>query len=142
MLASVYVKLPSNINVVENEKLTILCGVSGTQVSIKWLVNGKFAFKPFTLNIKHVIFFLILDKEINDSRITFQSDDRGVENAKLIIEKVELEDRAKYTCIGSNPVSSILLTPSDLTSSTLVRVKGKHIKIMFLNYKLYFFFLF
>lgn len=41
VLANVFVKLPTNVNVVENEKLTILCVVSGTQVSIKWLINGK-----------------------------------------------------------------------------------------------------
>lgn len=132
VMASVYVKLPSNINVVENEKLTILCGVSGTNVTLQWLVNGKFTVKPGKcILILKIFFFFNLDREINDSRITFQSDDRGVEKAKLIIEKVELEDRAEYTCIGENSVSSLLPPSPDSKSTTLVRVKGIHLECIF-----------
>ena len=60
VLANVFVKLPSNINVVENEKLTVLCGVSGTQVTIKWLVDGEFVVKnPIVLIIKILYYIFI-----------------------------------------------------------------------------------
>ena len=70
-----------------------------------------------------LIILHFVEKEINDSRITLHKDERGVENAKLVIEKVELEDRALYTCIGTNPIT--IFSHKDAISTTQVRVKGK-----------------
>ena len=58
----------------------------------------------------------------SDERVRLEEDDNKVKNAKLIIDKAELSDRAQYTCVAKNMVNDH--NQFEVSSTTFVRVKG------------------
>lgn len=55
---------------------------------------------------------------ISDPRITVKTDSRNIEGSELVIADANFEDRADYTCVATNEISSV-------NATILVRVKGK-----------------
>ncbi|XP_013780285.1 neuroplastin-like [Limulus polyphemus] len=90
----------SSLNLLQGDKLVLPCNVKGIPAPIvTWLKDGN------SLNT-------------SDVRIKFEANDRGVPNAKLIIEQLDYDDRAHYTCEATNGVNNV-------TTTILVRVKDK-----------------
>lgn len=98
------VKISSNTNVVENEKLLITCTVLGNPTPIvTWQVGNR------TLNE-------------SDDRVKFNTDDdTKVPNTILIIEDAKLSDRDHYTCYAKSPLSDKVVS----SGTSYVRVKDK-----------------
>ncbi|XP_055389744.1 neuroplastin [Condylostylus longicornis] len=105
VVANVVVRVPSNVNVVEGEKLTIHCTAVGTDAKIVWQ-NGNSTITNTT------------DKFI------VQDDETGVENAILMIDNVSLEDAGEYKCIAKNAATESGIK-REATDTSMVRVKGK-----------------
>ncbi|GFU33479.1 basigin [Nephila pilipes] len=96
----------SSRNVVQNQNIILLCNVTqGTPLpTIQW-------FKRVSED----------DESLNmsDPRINVKTDHRGVEGTEIIINDAQFDDRAKYTCIATNEISSA-------NATILVRVKDKY----------------
>lgn len=105
VVANVVVRLPSNTNVVEGEKLSIVCVVVGTEPRLYWEAGN--------LTIHN-----------STGRHILKPDSNNNQNAILIVENAGLEDRGEYKCHAKNIVTDLDLaeTASDFT---YVRVKGK-----------------
>lgn len=103
--AKVIVGVPSNIGVVEGEKLTIVCSVLGSSPQLSW----SFGNMTITNSTEHY---------------TLKADANKVENAILTIDNVSMDDRGHYKCIGSNAASRIA-NATEAYDTCLVRVKGK-----------------
>lgn len=99
------VKTPSNVNVVEGEKLRIACQVLGNPI-IVWEVGN-----------------MTYNGSETDTRITLHKDEeKDIPNAILVIQAIELSDRGAYRCVAINSVTK----EEDSYSESFVRVKGKH----------------
>ncbi|KAL5280853.1 NPTN family protein [Megaselia abdita] len=103
VIAKVSVRVPSNTGVVEGEKLTITCTVSGTTPTVEWVHDNN------TI--------------VTGDRYVLKEHD-GVQNAILTLENASLEDKGEYKCVGKNKATGInkIAEASDVTN---VRVKGK-----------------
>ncbi|XP_076331499.1 neuroplastin-like [Tachypleus tridentatus] len=90
----------SSLNLLQGDRLVLPCNVKGIPApTVTWLKDGNSLNTP-------------------DTRIKFEANDKGIPNAKLIIEQLDYEDRAHYTCEASNGVNNV-------TATILVRVKDK-----------------
>jgi hypothetical protein len=89
-------------NVVQNQNIALLCNVTqGTPLpTLQWLKDGE----PLNMS---------------NPRITIQTDPRGIEGTGLLISDAQFEDRAEYTCIATNEISTA-------NNTILVRVKDKY----------------
>ncbi|XP_066157407.1 neuroplastin [Euwallacea fornicatus] len=112
VVSSIKVRIkPDNINVVEEEKLRIECGVLGNPLpTLSWRIesenyNGS-TFKDNRVEIKNY-------KDEND---------QVVENGLLVISGVNKGDRGLYFCVG---VNAFYNTNTD-TAHGIVRVKDKY----------------
>ncbi|CAL1266146.1 unnamed protein product [Larinioides sclopetarius] len=92
----------SSRNVVQNQNIVLLCNVTqGTPLpTVQWRKDKE----PLNMS---------------DPRITVKTDLRGVEATEVIISDAKFEDRAQYTCIVTNEISSA-------NATILVRVKDKY----------------
>ncbi|XP_035222042.1 neuroplastin-like isoform X2 [Stegodyphus dumicola] len=92
----------SSRNVVQGQPIVLVCNVTqGIPLpTLQWLKGNNL------LNL-------------SDSRIEIKSDARGIEGTELIIADAQFDDRANYTCIASNEISTA-------NASILVRVKDKY----------------
>lgn len=108
VLSGVAVKVPSNINAVEGEKLQIICQVAGNPIpELSW------SFKNDSFDD------ILADNALPDD-IDLQ-DEKDVPNAKLVISVVEMRHRGEYTCIGRSTV-----TDTEVRATCMVRVKDKY----------------
>ncbi|XP_076322956.1 basigin-like isoform X2 [Tachypleus tridentatus] len=90
----------SSLNLVQGDKLVLICQVKGIPTpNVTWLKDGS------PLNT-------------SDPRIKLEANENEVPNSKLIIEELNYDDRARYTCEANNGVNNV-------TSTILVRVKDK-----------------
>lgn len=109
VVANVVVKFESTevgkTNIVEGEKLTLHCIAFGTDPKVYWQVGNT------TYNA-------------SKDHIELQDDERGVENAKLIIDSITLNDYADYTCEARNNATVITGKPAQVMMT--VRVRGKY----------------
>lgn len=97
------VHLTPDTPVVEGEKLKLHCEVLGNPTpTVTWTIDGK----PIN----------------NTDRIKFEDDDKGVDNAYLVIDETEMTDRNFYACTAHNLATS-KVAPSE--AKTFVRVKDK-----------------
>ncbi|XP_022244582.1 hemicentin-2-like [Limulus polyphemus] len=95
-----YEHFPNSLNLVQGDKLVLTCKVKGAPIPIvTWLKD------EMPLNT-------------SDPRIKLENSDRGVPDAKLVIENLDYDDRAYYTCEANNGVNNV-------TNTVLVRVKDK-----------------
>lgn len=92
----------SSRNVVQNQNIVLLCNVTqGTPLpTVQWRKDNE----PLNMS---------------DPRITVKTDLRGVEATEIIISDAKFEDRAQYTCIVTNEISTA-------NATILVRVKDKY----------------
>lgn len=97
-------KVPGNINVIEGEKLVIVCTVLGNPTPfVSWKVGNR------TINA-------------SDERIKLSADpDTGVNSTLLTIEDVQLTDRDYYVCTARSPYSDLVYKER----TTTIRVKDK-----------------
>uniref|UniRef100_A0A182JCC6 Ig-like domain-containing protein n=1 Tax=Anopheles atroparvus TaxID=41427 RepID=A0A182JCC6_ANOAO len=107
VVANVVVKFESTevgkTNIVEGEKLTLHCIAFGTEPKVYWLVGNT----TYNASKDHIV---------------LQEDDRGVENAKLIIDSITLNDYADYTCEARNNATDVTGKPAQVMMT--VRVRG------------------
>lgn len=54
---------------------------------------------------------------MSNPRVSVKTDPRGIEGTELLISDAQFEDRAEYTCVATNEISSA-------NNTILVRVKG------------------
>lgn len=106
VIAAAVAKLPLNTPIVEGEKMSIQCYVAGTDPKVEWTIKGNISSYEFP------------------GRISQKADENGVENAILVVENVELEDKGEYTCTVTNAAVEYGFK-KPVVKSTLVRVKGK-----------------
>jgi len=96
-------KLPPNTNVVEGEKLKLICIAMGNpKPVVEWTVGNE------------------TYKESRDRIIL--SDDNGVTNAVLTMAEVTVDDRGDFYCQATNTASRFVNSTKD---GTFVRVKDK-----------------
>lgn len=109
VVANVIVKFESTeigkTNMVEGEKLSLHCLAFGTNPKVTWTI-GNTTFSTST------------------DRVLLEEDDKGVENARLTIESVTLNDYTDYTCEARNNATDITGKPAHVTMT--VRIRGKH----------------
>ncbi|XP_050504565.1 neuroplastin [Diabrotica virgifera virgifera] len=102
---AVLVKVPANINVVEEEKLRIQCKVLG-DAKLSWTFNNQ------TYNI-------------SEGRVTLENyteDGKVVVNGMFIVEGITKDDRGIVTCIGGVDAA----TNKSIQSECMVRIKDKY----------------
>ncbi|XP_049280257.1 uncharacterized protein LOC125762342 isoform X1 [Anopheles funestus] len=109
VVANVVVKFESTeigkTNIVEGERLTLHCIAFGTDPKISWIVGNN----TYNASTDHIV---------------LEEDERGVENAKLIIDSITLNDYADYTCEARNNASDFTGKPAQVMIT--VRVRGKY----------------
>ncbi|CAH0550274.1 unnamed protein product [Brassicogethes aeneus] len=106
-----FVKVPTNINVVEGEKLRIHCQVAGKPPpKLSWM------FIPDSSNSSAENRTLIDD----DDRIDLKEDEDHIPNSILTVTGITMDDRGEYVCIGT-PVSG-----KQVKAKSMVRVKDKY----------------
>lgn len=109
VVANVIVKFESTeigkTNMVEGEKLSLHCLAFGTNPKITWTI-GNTTFSTST------------------DRVLLEEDDKGVENARLTIESITLNDYNDYTCEARNNATDITGKPAQVTMT--VRIRGKY----------------
>ncbi|KAK8388334.1 hypothetical protein O3P69_020369 [Scylla paramamosain] len=84
-------KMTKSIVVTDQEELSLECPVDG---------------KPFPKIVWRKDSVSLLEMKANDSRINFATNENEVPNAKLIISKVDPNDRGNYTCNVTTPFGS------------------------------------
>ncbi|XP_063858564.1 hemicentin-1-like isoform X2 [Scylla paramamosain] len=84
-------KMTKSIVVTDQEELSLECPVDG---------------KPFPKIVWRKDSVSLLEMKANDSRINFATNENEVPNAKLIISKVDSNDRGNYTCNVTTPFGS------------------------------------
>lgn len=106
--AKVIVGVPSNIGVVEGEKLTIVCSVLGTNPKLSWSIGN--------MTISN-----------STDRYILKADANNVENAILTIDNISMDDGGEYKCIGRSPATPPPNAPDTYLAydNCHVRVKGK-----------------
>ncbi|EAA12759.4 AGAP008408-PA [Anopheles gambiae str. PEST] len=92
-------------NIVEGERLTLHCIAYGTDPKITWTVGNN----TYNASTDHIV---------------LEEDERGVENAKLIIDSIKLDDYADYTCEARNNATEFTGKPAQVLIT--VRVRGKY----------------
>uniref|UniRef100_A0A1L8DA04 Putative basigin n=1 Tax=Nyssomyia neivai TaxID=330878 RepID=A0A1L8DA04_9DIPT len=107
VVANVAVKLPSNMAVVEGERLAIQCIVVGTDPIINWTILDNFT-----------------ASEANSELYSYLPDEKNVKDAILVIESARLTDRGNYSCEANNIATQHRIT-KPAVAVTFVRVKGK-----------------
>ncbi|XP_035917576.1 uncharacterized protein LOC118514652 isoform X2 [Anopheles stephensi] len=109
VVANVVVKFESTeigkTNIVEGERLTLHCIAFGTEPRITWIVGNN----TYNASTDHIV---------------LEEDERGIENAKLIIESITLGDYADYTCEARNNATDFTGKPAQVTIT--VRIRGKY----------------
>uniref|UniRef100_A0A1I8NUC4 Ig-like domain-containing protein n=1 Tax=Stomoxys calcitrans TaxID=35570 RepID=A0A1I8NUC4_STOCA len=105
VVANLAVRVPSNLGVVEGEKLSIVCTVVGTNPQLSW------TFGNLTINN-------------STDRYILRPDDNKIQNAILTIENVTLDDRGEYKCIGRNAATDNVKV-REASDTSFIRVKGK-----------------
>lgn len=109
VVANVVVKFESTeigkTNIVEGERLTLHCIAFGTDPKITWIVGNN----TYNASTDHIV---------------LEEDERGVENAKLIIESITLGDYADYTCEARNNATDFTGKPAQVMIT--VRIRGKY----------------
>ncbi|XP_040167940.1 uncharacterized protein LOC120902922 isoform X1 [Anopheles arabiensis] len=109
VVANVVVKFESTeigkTNIVEGERLTLHCIAYGTDPKITWTVGNN----TYNASTDHIV---------------LEEDERGVENAKLIIDSIKLDDYADYTCEARNNATEFTGKPAQVLIT--VRVRGKY----------------
>ncbi|XP_053676940.1 uncharacterized protein LOC128727098 [Anopheles nili] len=109
VVANVVVKFESTeigkTNIVEGETLTLHCIAFGTDPKITWKVGNN----TYNASTDHIV---------------LQEDERGVENAKLIIESIRLGDYGEYTCEARNNATDFTGKPAQVMIH--VRIRGKY----------------
>ncbi|KAL9923053.1 uncharacterized protein LOC119634165 isoform X3 [Glossina fuscipes] len=105
VVAQVVVRVPSNVGVVEGEKLSIVCTVVGTDPKLSW------SFGNMTIS------------NSTDRYILKPNDDK-IENAVLSMENVSLNDRGEFKCIARNAATEYA-NFQEASDVSFVRVKGK-----------------
>lgn len=102
------VKVPTNINVVEGEKLEIVCQVVGNpKPELSW------SFKNTTFEANSTD--SLSDIDINDGPET------DIPNSVLTISTISMSHRGEYTCYGKSPV-----TDKVVKATCMVRVIDKY----------------
>ncbi|XP_055684115.1 neuroplastin-like isoform X2 [Lutzomyia longipalpis] len=104
VVANVAVKLPSNMAVVEGERLAIQCIVVGTDPIINWTILDNLT--------------------SSEGVISYLPDEKNVKDAILVIESARLTDRGNYSCEANNLATEHRIT-KPAVAVTYVRVKGK-----------------
>lgn len=105
-ISTLKIKVASNINVVEAEKLRIHCLVVGRPIeSITWTIN--LGGNVTTLS------------ESQDRYKLLPEEDRGIENAILLIDEAEMGDRGEYTCTVNGLSGTV-------NATSMVRIKDKY----------------
>lgn len=101
VLAPAHVKkFERSKNLVQGDNLVLDCDAQGyPQPSVYWLKGD------------------VPVNSLDDSRITFE-ENKGIENATLLIKDLKFEDRAEYMCVATNDLGSH-------NNTILVRVKDK-----------------
>lgn len=103
-ISDIRVKVSDNINVVEGEKLRIVCAIVGNPLpEITWKVLNN---KTYTES---------------EDRIILQKDERDIPNAVFIINEVQMSDRGEYVCLAYSN-----LTGSRVDSTSMIRIKDKY----------------
>ncbi|XP_050079001.1 uncharacterized protein LOC126565834, partial [Anopheles maculipalpis] len=109
VVANVVVKFESTeigkTNIVEGERLTLHCIAFGTDPKITWIVGNT----TYNASTDHIV---------------LEEDERGIENAKLIIESITLGDYADYTCEARNNATDFTGKPAQVMIT--VRIRGKY----------------
>ncbi|XP_034473233.1 neuroplastin [Drosophila innubila] len=103
-IARVFVRVPSNNGVVEGEKMIIQCTVIGSNPRLSWTYGN-------------------IDLG-NSTRYILKPDEKGIENAVLMLENVTKEDKGDYKCTARNEANDYL-NEEEVSDFTTVRVKGK-----------------
>ncbi|MPC68033.1 Roundabout 1 [Portunus trituberculatus] len=98
--------MTKSIVVTDQEELSLECPVDG---------------KPFPGIVWRKDSVSLLDLKANDSRISFAANENEVPNARLIISKVDQNDRGNYTCNVTTPTGNFEVF-------TYVRIKGENTK--------------
>uniref|UniRef100_A0A182VUE8 Ig-like domain-containing protein n=1 Tax=Anopheles minimus TaxID=112268 RepID=A0A182VUE8_9DIPT len=149
--ANVVVKFESTeigkTNIVEGERLTLHCIAFGTDPKISWIVGesarpGSILEHSESITLLGSVLYLIHGNLSNapclsylpivgnntfnasTDHIVLEEDERGVENAKLIIDSITLNDYADYTCEARNNASDFTGKPAQVMIT--VRVRGKY----------------
>lgn len=109
VVANVIVKFESTeigkTNMVEGEPLTLHCLAYGSNPRITWTVGNT----TLTTGTEH---------------IKLEEDEKGVENARLTISAVTMDDYTDYTCEGRNNATDVSGRPGQATLT--VRIRGKY----------------
>ncbi|XP_055588574.1 uncharacterized protein LOC129740941 isoform X2 [Uranotaenia lowii] len=109
VVANVVVKFQSTeigkTNMVEGDALKLHCVAYGTNPHLTWVVGNH------TLSS-------------GTDHINLEKDDKGVENAILIISSVTMADYTDYTCRAENSATSFTGKPAEVTIT--VRIRGKY----------------
>lgn len=105
MFSNFKVKTQDNMNFVEGDILRIPCTVYGKpRPVIKWKIGNR-------------------TYEESEDRVVLERDEeKGVDNAVLIIQEADLSDRGVYTCIGIRQSEPDIVDSDD----TMVRIKDKY----------------
>lgn len=108
VVANVFVKFESTeigkTNMVEGEKLSLHCIAYGSNPKITWRIGNT----TFSTSTDRVLL-----EEV-----------KGVENARLTIESITLNDYNDYTCEARNNATDITGKPAQVTMT--VRIRGKY----------------
>ncbi|KAI7815340.1 neuroplastin [Rhyzopertha dominica] len=103
-ICAIKIKTPDNVNVVEGEKLRIVCAVIAKPPPI---ITWECQNETYTES---------------RGRVTLQEDpDKKIPNAVFIINSIEMSDRGVYKCIAQSNV-----TEQREVEETMVRVKDKY----------------
>jgi cell division protein FtsL len=104
VISTLFVKVPSNVYVSEEDMINITCTVLGFEPTVWWTIG---------------------DKEYRESedRITLSDGDKNIKHARLIIEKATLDDRNDYYCKATNRALDV--KQLEASDKAFVRVKGK-----------------
>lgn len=101
---TIFVKVPSNINVVEEERLRIECQVVGDAV-LYWIFHNEMY-------------------DVSRNRVVLESytdENRVIKNGVFIVENITGDDRGYVTCVGEDLASN-----QSSQDKCMVRVKGKY----------------
>lgn len=116
----IYVKTPKSVNVIEGEKLKIICDIKGSPVPvISWEISKITIWFSFQKQNNYLILVNETYTESRD-RVKLSTDDSTkVPNTILIVEDITPDDKGVYTCMGTRNE-----TGESVKHETIVRVKG------------------
>lgn len=119
-------KTQHNVNVVEGEKLRIVCNVVGNPPPVVSWTVCKFSLLFFLYAYYNVVFIVVAVENLtyttSDGRIKLLDDpEKHIPNAILQIDAIEMTDRGLYKCTARSNV-----TDEEESDECMVRVKGKY----------------